>query len=691
MSHIPAGFSSEVSGRLARVRYPDAPRLAISEQIGGRRVEDPYRWLEDPQDTRTVAWSQAQDGLARTALDSYPGRTALAARLREFLQAGQEGPPRPRGERGFRLRRAPDQQHPVVVAGSLTDPQDFRLLVDPQQIDPSGTTTLDAWEPSPDGRLLAYQLSSGGDEESALSVLDVATGRVVDGPIDRTRYSSVAWLADSSGFYYVRRPRADSPFDRRVYLHLLGDDPAQDSYVFGDGTDPRTYFEVDVSPDGHWLVVTATIGTAPRDDVWIADLTEPAKGFAVVQQGVDAGCHAWVAFDGRLYIWTDAQAPRGRLCIADPADPQQWRTLVPEDGEAVLGPVAVLADEILLGYSRHAVSEVHAVSRETGAPVREIALPGIGSVLGLTASPEGGSSAWIAYTDALTPPAVLDHRGQLWAAAPGNVAVSGVRTSVEVTHSADGTPIRLQILAPAEQSGPLPTALYGYGGFRISMEPAYSAGALAWVAAGGVWAVAQLRGGSEEGEAWHRAGMREAKPNVFADFEAAARHLRGSGRASALGCVGGSNGGLLVGATITREPALYDAAVCGAPLLDMVRYELFGLGSTWNDEYGTAADPAELEWLLSYSPLHAVREGVAYPPLLLEIFDSDTRVDPLHARKFAAALQWAERDLPGGGTVLLRREAEVGHSARSIDRTIGLNVDRLSFLAAHLGLADLTP
>jgi prolyl oligopeptidase len=668
--------------------------LPVSEHIGGRWIDDPYRWLEDPQDPQTVAWSASQDTLARAALDSYPGRTALAARLRELLQAGQEGPPRPRGEAGFRVRRAPDQQHPVVVVGNLTDPHSFDVLVDPQQIDPSGTTTLDAWDASPDGRLLAYQLSAGGDEESSLSVLDVAGRRIVDGPIDRTRYSPVAWLADSSGFYYVRRLSADSPFDRRVYLHFLGQDPAQDEYVFGDGTDPRTYFGVDVSPDGRWLVVSAAIGTAPRDDVWIADLNAPGRPFSVVQSGVDARCHAWVSHDGRLYIWTDAQAPRGRLCIADPAEPERWSTLVAEHDEAVLGHVAVLDEEIVLAYSRHAVSEVSVVSRETGEHLRDVELPGIGSVLGVSASPAGGTGAWFSYTDALTPPAVLDLHGQLWAAAPGDVQVPGVAASVEVTTSADGTPIRLQILAPAEQNGPLPTVLYGYGGFGISMEPGYSAGALAWVLAGGVWAIAQLRGGGEEGEAWHRAGMREAKQNVFADFEAAARHLRASRRASALGCVGGSNGGLLVGAAITREPALYDAAVCGAPLLDMVRYERFGLGATWNDEYGRADDPVELGWLLGYSPLHAVREGVAYPPLLLEIFDGDTRVDPLHARKFAAALQWAQSDVAAAGVVLLRRESDVGHSARSIDRTVGLNVDRLSFLAEHLrlpGLAHLRP
>jgi prolyl oligopeptidase len=682
-------FQQRAFRQAGLVHYPDAPRLPISELIGGHRIDDPYRWLEDSGDPQTIAWSAAQDALARPILDAYPGRTALAARLRTLLSAGQEGPPRPRGGVGFRQRRAPDQQHAVLVAGSLQDPGEFRVLVDPHEIDPSGTTTLDAWEPSPDGRLLGYQLSRGGDEESTLSVLDVATGRVVDGPIDRTRYSPVAWLADAGGFYYVRRPTADSPFDRRVYLHRLGTDPGQDSYVFGADHDPRTYFGVDVSPDGRWLVVSAAIGTAPRDDVWIADLTDPHGGFTVVQQGVDARCHASVAFDGRLYIWTDAEAPRGRLCIADPADPQRWTTLVAEDEEAVLSDYAVLDEEILLARSRHAIGEVWVVARENGALLRDIPLPGIGSVLAITSSPGGGADAWIGYTDALTPPSVLDSRGRLWAAAPRTVEVAGVKASVEIATSADGTPIRLQILAPDGQSGPLPTVLYGYGGFGISMEPAYAAATLAWVESGGVWVVAQLRGGGEEGEAWHRAGMREAKQNVFADFEAAARHLRGSGRASTLGCLGGSNGGLLVGAAITREPSLYDAAVSSAALLDMVRYERFGLGSTWNDEYGTADDPVELGWLLGYSPLHAVRAGVGYPPILLEVFESDTRVDPLHARKFAAALQWAthQTDLAGGGLVLVRRESEVGHGGRSIDRTIGLNVDTLSFLAAQLGLA----
>ncbi len=436
------------------MRYPDAPRLPISEQIGGLWIADPYRWLEDPQDPRTVAWSAEQDVVARSALDSYPGRTALAERLRALLQAGHEGPPRPRGEVGFRVRRDPDQQHPVVVVGSLTDPQTFEVLVDPHRTDPTGATTLDAWDPSPDGRLLAYQLSSGGDEESSLSVLDVATGHVVDGPIDRTRYSPVAWLADSSGFYYVRRLAADSPFDRRVYLHVLGTDPADDTTVFGDGKDPRTYFGVDVSPDGRWLVVSAAIGTAPRDDVWISDLTDPGAGFSLVQEGVDARCHAWVAADGRLYLWTDAQAPRGRLCIADPADPQRWTTLVAEDAEAVLGHVAVLEEEILLAYSRHAVSEVRAVSRETGEHLRDVELPRDRQRARRDLVARGRRRRVVQLHRRAHSPGGPGPARSAVGGGSGNVEVTGVGASVEVTASADGTEIRMQILSRAGQSGP---------------------------------------------------------------------------------------------------------------------------------------------------------------------------------------------------------------------------------------------
>jgi prolyl oligopeptidase len=278
----------------------------------------------------------------------------------------------------------------------------------------------------------------------------------------------------------------------------------------------------------------------------------------------------------------------------------------------------------------------------------------------------------------------------LWAASPGAVEVGAVVASVHETTSSDGTTVRYQVLSPTgAPDAPRPTVLYGYGGFGVSLTPGWNPSALAWVEAGGVWVVANLRGGSEEGEAWHRAGMREHKQHVFDDFAAVADALVAGGWSTPerLGISGGSNGGLLVGAALTQRPQAYAAVVCSAPLLDMVRYEQFGLGRTWNDEYGTAADPEELGWLLGYSPYHRVVDGTAYPAVLFTVFEGDTRVDPLHARKLCAALQAATTsDAP----VLLRAEADVGHGARSVRRTIDLAVDVLAFLAAHTGLS-LTP
>jgi prolyl oligopeptidase len=547
---------------------------------------------------------------------------------------------------------------------------------------------------------LAHQLSVGGDEESLLRVVDVATGELLDGPIDRCRYSPVAWLPGSEELFYVRRlppdqlPAGEEQFHRRVYRHRVGTSTAHDVEVWGAGLDLTNYYGCSVSLDGRWLLVTASAGTAPRDDVWLFDLSAAGAPPAEVQVGVDARCSPWVARDGRLWLITDADAPRGRLCVADPLRPAGWTTVLPEDPDAVLEDVELLDGDdgplLLVLRTRHAVSEL-ALHALDGRHLADVALPGVGTVTALSAPPEGGPHAWLGYTDATTPSRVLrlDVRTRslsVWADSPGVVEVEGVQSRVLEARSADGTTVRLQVLSPAgEPDRPRPTVLYGYGGFGVALTPAYTASALAWVEAGGVWAVANLRGGSEEGESWHRAGMREHKQNVFDDFAACADALVDGGWTTPeqLGIYGGSNGGLLVGAAVTQRPSACAAVVCSAPLLDMVRYERFGLGRTWNDEYGSAEHPEELGWLLSYSPYHAVAGGTAYPAVLFTVFESDTRVDPLHARKSCAAMQAATTsDAP----VLLRTERHVGHGARSISRTVTLSVDTLAFLAAHTGL-----
>jgi len=684
-----------------RPEYPPAERLSLVETLHGHRVADPYRWLEDADDPRVKEWSAAQDALARDHLDALPGRDRLRTRLAALLAAGSVGPPTWRGARAFFSRREPGQEHAALL---VRDPDGReRTLVDPGALDPTGATTLDAWSPSIEGDLLAYQLSSGGDEESSLHVLDVTTGGDVDAPVPRTRYSPVAWLPGGQELYYVRRlppedvPAGETQLHRRVYRHRLGTDPDTDVLVHGQGLDKTNYYGVRTSRDGRWLVVSASPGTAPRDDVWIADLAGDGV-LREVQVGVDARCEAEVDVDGRLYLRTDRDAPRGRLCVADPARPsyEHWRTLVGEDPDSVLDDTVLLdgPDGPLLAVARthHAVAEVHLHDRESGAARAALDLPGLGSLTGLTRRPEGGPELWLGYTDHVTPPHVHHYdartgRLSLAERAPGAVEVPAVRTSQLSYPSADGTTVRMFVLAAdAAPTAPRPTVLYGYGGFDIALTPAYSAGMLAWVEAGGVYAVANLRGGSEEGQAWHRAGMREHKQNVFDDFAAAAEHLVSTGWTTPeqLGIAGGSNGGLLVGAVLTQRPELCAAVVCSAPLLDMIRYERFGLGVTWNDEYGTAEDPVELGWLLGYSPYHAVSGGVPYPGVLFTVFDSDTRVDPLHARKMCAALQAATSS---GRPVLLRREADVGHGARSIRRTVDLGVDTAAFLAAQTGLA----
>jgi len=682
-------------------RYPAAVRLDLVEDLHGHHVADPYRWLEDPEDPRTRTWSAAQDDLATTRLQALSGRERLAAQLEDLLATGSVSAPLWRAGRRFSTRREPGQQFAVVL---VTEPDGSeRVLLDPMTLDPTGLTTLDSWVPDLEGARLAYQVSAGGDEHSVLHVLDVTTSEEVEPPLDRCRYSSVAWVPGGEEFFYVRMvdedeaPHGEQAFHRRVWRHRIGSE--SDVLVEGPGLyEGHTYYGVQVSRDGRWLIVAGNIGTARRDSMWIADLAGDGHLVPVLTQDDDVQARAWVDRDGLLYVLTTDGAPRWRLMVTEPTHPGRgsWRELVAEDPDSVLDAVRRLEQPsgetlLVLLRSRHAVAELalHAVA--DGAARGTVPLPGPGSLTGLSVAdrdtPEQTGRLWIGWTDFVTPAQV--HRYEdgstvLEATAPGVAPVPAVRSEQREFTSADGTTIRMFVLSP-EGAGPRPTLVTGYGGFGISREPGYAPSALAWVAAGGCYAVVSLRGGGEEGDAWHLAGNRGNKQNVFDDFHAAAQALIDAGTTTPaqLSILGGSNGGLLVGAALTQRPDLYRAVVCSAPLLDMVRYEEFSLGRTWNDEYGTADDPTELGWLLSYSPYHHVVDGTAYPAVLFTVFDSDTRVDPLHARKMCAALQHATA---GPLPVLLRRETDVGHGARSVSRTVSLAVDQLAFLAAHTGL-----
>lgn len=677
--------------------YPAAERLPLVDVMHGREVPDPYRWLEDSADPRTAAWATTQAELLAAEQSDWDSRADFAARVGELLGAGTVSPPYWRGDRYFLTRREPGQQFSVlyVIEADGTE----RTLIDPMAIDPTGATTLDSWQPSKEGDRLAYQLSIGGNEESLLYVMDVTTGATIEGPIDRCRYSPIAWLIGGFAFYYVRRiapellPESEQNFHRRVYLHVVGTPPESDVLVFGAGMTMTNYYGVEVSRDGRWLQVSASEGTEPRNDLWISDLDscDPAHpSFTLIQGDVDAQTSLSFERDGRIYVSTDLDAPYARLAVASHQDPFTWTDLIAEDPDAVLDGYALLdgpeldGDVLLVVRTRHGVSEMSLHAADDGAFIESVPLPGAGTIGGPVQHLDGGPVCWFVYTDHTTVPHVytFDARTRevaLHASPPGAVEVPKVFSRQVEYVSKDGTVVRMFVIAPTETPDqPRSTILYGYGGFGIPLTPGYSAAILAWVEAGGVWAVANLRGGGEEGEDWHRAGMLGSKQNVFDDFHAAAEYLIAEGytESSKLGIYGGSNGGLLVGAAMTQRPELYNAVVCVAPLLDMIRYTTSELGPTWTVEYGDPEIAEQFGWLIDYSPYHNVHEGIDYPATMFAVFDNDTRTDPMHGRKLCAAVQHATS---GTRPILIRAEGNVGHGARSMDKSIEETADTLAF------------
>ena len=695
---------------------PVARREPLVDEIFGRPVADPYRWLEKSDSDEVRQWSSAQEALWQEHLSELPGRSEWSARLRELLGAGYQTPPVWRGAREFFMRRSPENELGILYTRKDSS-SELEILLDPLAINPAGTTTLDSWQPSKEGDQLAYQLSTGGTEESTLYVLDVDTHEIIDGPIDRARYSPIAWLPGGKAFYYVRRlapellKEDERQYHRRVYFHVVGTNSSEDIEIFGSGLEMTNYYGVTLSMDGRWLTLSASAGTEPRNDLWLADLhasSPSAPKFILIQSAEsDAQTSLEPLRDGRILIGTNFDAPRGRICISSPktllsvGESAEWRDLVAEDSEAVMSGWAVLdgplmpASMLIALWTRHTVSEITVHSLETGERQSTIPLPGLGTVTGITVRPEGGHEAWFGYTDHITPPTIYSFDGRTleikkYADPPGAVIVPKVFAQLVTYTSFDDTQVRMFILSPTEDATtPRPTVLYGYGGFGVGLNPTFSATALAWVEAGGIWAVANIRGGDEEGEEWHRQGMRGEKQNVFDDFIYAAKFLIDNRWTSAekLAIEGGSNGGLLVGAALTQRPDLFAAVVCSAPLLDMIRYELHGLGATWSDEYGSASVEEEFEWLIGYSPYHQVRKGESYPATLFTVFEGDTRVDPLHARKMCAELQYSQNQALER-PILIRAERNVGHGSRSLTRTIDLTSDSLAFISRWTGLSN---
>jgi prolyl oligopeptidase len=671
------------------------------EEIHGISVADPYRWLEDGDQPETRAWVGLQNDRTRAVLDQLPERARLHQQLGALLRAGSSVACATAGERVFSLDRWGHHDQAVLVVRPAAKPGLARTIVDPVRVGDDPTSAIDWYHPSRDGSLVAFGVSSSGDERSTLHVVDVASGARLDEAIPNTRAASVAWAPDGSGFAYTRYPltgevpESELEYWRKVYWHTLGDPHERDAVVWEDLPDKTAWPNVSLSVDGRWLLVHVSLGWS-RVDVHLLDRHTGSR--TVMIEGIDAVSSFEVVGDQLIGV-TTLDADRGRVVSAPMVASwhDNWCTIVAE-GEAVIEAAVTTPSSLLVLRSRSAVAQLDRYDHD-GTNHATVDLPELGSVVALSAS-DHADRVFVSFTSFARPPTLLRWDGaglSDWSRlGEGAGALDGPRGTYVVEQvsyeSTDGTPVPM-FLIRAEATVPnpeTPCVLTGYGGFAVTMGPAYSAAIVAVCDDGGLYAVANIRGGAEEGESWHRAGMREHKQQSFDDFAAAADWLVASGSTSRarLAIRGGSNGGLLMGATITQRPDICRAAQIAVPLLDMVRYPRFLIAELWISEYGNPDLAHELAWLYEYSPYHHVVDGTCYPAVLLTTAEDDSRVDPMHARKMAARLQAATacgEDHP----VLLRQEASAGHGqGKPVSRQADELADVLAFLWWQLDHRD---
>jgi prolyl oligopeptidase len=682
---------------------PAGPPVAnvddVVDTLYGHRIADPYRWLEDGGSPATQAWVGAEMAYTRGLLDALPGRAAIRARLEHLVAVGNITAPQPAGNYYFYTRRDGLQNQPVLyVRTSAAGPD--RVLVDVNPLSADGTVALDWWYPSDDGQYVAYGLSSSGSEESTLHLIETATGRALPDQIPGTRYASVAWKKDNSGFYYTRHPAkgevppGEEVYHVKVFYHVLGADPTKDELIFGAGRNPQDVPDVQLADDDdRWLLITEEEGWT-KTELYLQDLqagTAPVE----ITSGKDF-LYQGEIFQGKLYLYTNEDAPHFRVLVTDAARPQRanWREIIPP-AEAVLQGVSVCGGRLLAQYEHNVTSRLNLFALD-GSPLGEIPLPALGAVEDI-----GGKwnvpQAFFGFESFTIPPSVYavdlaTRQTGLWGKVDAPVDSSAYAVDQVWYKSKDGTsvPMFLVYKKGLVRNGHNPTLLAGYGGFNVSNTPYFNGGRYVWLEHGGVYAVANIRGGSEFGEDWHRAGMLDKKQNVFDDFYAAAQYLMETGYTDSrhLAIIGGSNGGLLVGAAITQRPELYRAAICLVPLLDMLRYQNFQIAKLWVPEYGSADDPKQFDWLYAYSPYHHVRPGVEYPAVLFMTSDTDKRVDPMHARKMAALMQaQAANGRSADRPILLRVETKAGHGqGMPVAKQIEESTDIYSFLFWQLGV-----
>ena len=685
-----------------RLLYPTARKGDVVDDYFGTKIADPYRWMEELDSKELAEWVAAENKLTFDYLERLPLRQHFRQRITELWNYPRISIPVREGGRIFyRKNSGLQRQSPIYMRASLMAPP--TLIIDPNVLSPDGSVSLANYAPSPDARLLAYTLSDGGADWQTVRVREISSGRDLPDEVQWMRFSWLSWTKDGKGFFYSRYPEPPkgkhlqaSLSGQALYYHRVGTPQSEDRLIYERKDLPTWFIGGSVTEDGRYLLIRMAQGSGNQNRLYYTDLGNPSrpKLDAEIKPIVEEDGAEYAAFGNIgpvLYLRTDLNAPNRKIVAVDLRNPKRsaWRTIVPERKEAIQN-VDLIGGRIVAEYLVNVRSRLALFDR-AGRPQGEIALPGVGTVVGIGGR-EDSPEIFHAFTSPLyqTTVFVYDPRTKKntpFEATDSAIDVSRYETQQFFAISKDGTRVPFFLTARKDlpRDGDNPTMLYGYGGYSIVTMPVYRPHALAWLELGGIWVTASLRGGGEYGEAWHKGGMVENKQNVFDDFVAVAEYLVKEKYSSPakLGIIGGSNGGLLVAAVAEQRPDLYAVALPAVGVMDMLRYDKFTGGRAWIPEYGSSSDPEQFKYLIKYSPLHNIKPGVCYPATLVTTADHDDRVVPSHSFKFTATLQEAQGC---DRTVLIRVETKASHGYRPTDKLIAELADEWAFAARQMGM-----
>lgn len=683
------------------LNYPQTRKEEVVDTLHGVKIADPYRWLEDDNAEDTKAWVKEQNKVTFSYLEKLPRREEIEARLKELWNYERVGMPFEKGSRWFYSYNSGLQNQSVLMTSESLAGK-ASVLLDPNAMSKDGTTSLTDYEPTEDGKLMAYGVSEAGSDWTTLRVRDIATGRDLEDVVKWVKFSGVSWLKDGSGFFYSRydEPKPGAALTaknefHKLFFHKLGTVQSEDKLVYERKNEPKWGFGGHVTEDGEYLIIQVWLGTEPKNRVFYKKIAADAPVVELLHEN-DAR-YEFIDNDGPVfYFRTDLNAPCFQVIAIDVRKPQRgnWRIVIPEAPKVLLEDVSTVGGQMFCQYLRDAKTEVRCFDLD-GKPIRDIQLPGIGSAGGFGGKRKD-TQTFYNFTSFTEPGAIYrmdlkSGESTLWRKPEVKFDGSAYETKQVFYKSKDGTQVPMFIVHKKglKLDGTNPTLLYGYGGFNINMTPGFSVSRAVWVEMGGVFAMPNLRGGGEYGREWHQAGIKLGKQHVFDDFIAAAEWLIANQYTSRekLAIQGGSNGGLLVGACMTQRPELYAAALPAVGVLDMLRFEKFTIGWGWKSDYGTVENKAEFNALLKYSPYHNLKPGTRYPATLVLTSDHDDRVVPAHSFKFASRLQ--ECQAKDGPPTLIRIETSAGHGAgTALNKTIEKTADEWAFLVKALGMPN---